>query len=290
MNEDIADIADIAEVAVAFDTPGDEHLDLLRLPVSRSSAKPDTSADGRSSRAKEWIRGILAVTALFGLCGVGALSLNRTPSIELPSRPPNASWLAGDPAAFASACTHDAHDAPDAHDSHAPATPRAREPSPPTKILATAAPSAKTPAPSAQTTPATPTTATPPIPASAGILPDGRIVLNTATAEELTRLKGIGMKRATAIVALRTRLGGFKRVSSLLRVRGIGVRTLKRLRPHLVLNRPEPEPGPEPEPEPKPAPNVDGPSTDPPGPTNRDPEREPESQEVDVRQLRASIR
>jgi competence protein ComEA len=69
-------------------------------------------------------------------------------------------------------------------------------------------------------------------------LPDGRLVLNEASAEELDRLPGIGKKRAEEIVALRGRLGRFKRMGDLLRVRGIGPRSLAGLKDLLVLDRP----------------------------------------------------
>jgi competence protein ComEA len=71
-----------------------------------------------------------------------------------------------------------------------------------------------------------------------GMLADGRIVLNAASAEELTRLPGVGMKRAEAIVALRSKLKRFKQPTDLLRVKGIGPRGLKRMLPHLVLDAP----------------------------------------------------
>jgi competence protein ComEA len=74
---------------------------------------------------------------------------------------------------------------------------------------------------------------------SAGITKDGKVVLNRATAEELTRLPGIGEKRAAAIVALRERLGRFKRSSDLLRVRGIGPVSLHKMKPHFVLDSPK---------------------------------------------------
>jgi competence protein ComEA len=73
---------------------------------------------------------------------------------------------------------------------------------------------------------------------AAGVLPDGRVVLNAATAEELCRLPGIGPARATKILELRTKLGGFRSLRQLLRVRGIGPRTLKRLSPLVVLDAP----------------------------------------------------
>jgi competence protein ComEA len=78
-----------------------------------------------------------------------------------------------------------------------------------------------------------PTAAAPP-----GVMADGRVVLNAASAEELTRLPGVGMKRAEAIVALRTKLKRFKQATDLLRVKGIGPRGLKRMLPHLVLDAP----------------------------------------------------
>jgi competence protein ComEA len=75
-------------------------------------------------------------------------------------------------------------------------------------------------------------------PPGAGITPDGKVILNTATADELTHLPGVGPKRAQAIVALRTRLKRFKSPSDLLRVKGIGPKGLKKMLPHLVLDPP----------------------------------------------------
>jgi competence protein ComEA len=71
-----------------------------------------------------------------------------------------------------------------------------------------------------------------------GILADGRIVLNVADAQELCQLPGVGPARAEKIIALRERLGRFRSVRQLLRVRGIGRRTLERLRPRVVLDAP----------------------------------------------------
>jgi competence protein ComEA len=64
------------------------------------------------------------------------------------------------------------------------------------------------------------------------------VILNLASADELTKLPGVGMKRATAIVALRTKLKRFKHATDLLRVKGIGPRGLQRMLPHLVLDAP----------------------------------------------------
>jgi competence protein ComEA len=74
-----------------------------------------------------------------------------------------------------------------------------------------------------------------------GITSDGKVILNTASAEELTKLPGVGPKRAQSIVSLRQRLKRFKSLNDLLRVRGIGVRSLKKMLPHLVLDAPKPQ-------------------------------------------------
>ncbi len=74
--------------------------------------------------------------------------------------------------------------------------------------------------------------------APTGITADGKVILNLASADELTKLPGVGMKRAAAIVALRTKLKRFKHPTDLLRVKGIGPRGLQRMLPHLVLDAP----------------------------------------------------
>lgn len=61
----------------------------------------------------------------------------------------------------------------------------------------------------------------------------GVININTATAEEFQRLPGIGPSKAEAILATRQRMGRFARVEDILRVRGIGRATLRRLQPML---------------------------------------------------------
>src|SRR4051812_2879001 len=71
-----------------------------------------------------------------------------------------------------------------------------------------------------------------------GITPDGKVILNLASADELTKLPGVGAKRAAAIVALRVKLKRFKHPTDLLRVKGIGPRSLQRMLPHLVLDAP----------------------------------------------------
>ena len=65
---------------------------------------------------------------------------------------------------------------------------------------------------------------------------DGAVDLNTAPPEVLMTLPGIGPKKAEAIIALRKR-HPFTRISQLLAVRGIGEKTLQRLRPRLRVER-----------------------------------------------------
>lgn len=65
--------------------------------------------------------------------------------------------------------------------------------------------------------------------------PTGVVNINTASEAELVRLPGIGPSKAQAILKLRRRMGSFSRVENLLRVRGIGRKTLQKLRPMLRL-------------------------------------------------------
>jgi len=87
------------------------------------------------------------------------------------------------------------------------------------------------------------------------------VVLNTATADDLRRLPGVGAKRADAILALRARLGRLHAIEDLLKVKGIGRATLKRLRPLVRLDAsptgllPRPDAGPLPPPASTPPPS-----------------------------------
>lgn len=178
----------------------------------------DAPLGPRSSTWKVWkpiLRRVAAVTlGGLGLAGIGALSMAQPVG--------NGDSAASAPPALAGMVA-------------------------PTEWLATG-----TPSPEATKPPPCPPAATaegsPEVTASrsastsnpAAVLPDGRIVLNLATPTELTKLPGIGQKRAEAIVALRTKLKGFRKLSDLLRVKGIGVKSLKKLEPKLVLEVPTP--------------------------------------------------
>lgn len=59
--------------------------------------------------------------------------------------------------------------------------------------------------------------------------------LNSATAEQLDDLPGIGPALAERIIAYRAEHGAFTRVDQLNDVKGIGEKTLEKLRPQLTL-------------------------------------------------------
>ena len=69
---------------------------------------------------------------------------------------------------------------------------------------------------------------------------DDPVILNEATIDDLCRLPGIGQKRATNILAVRARLGRFRQLEDLLKVKGIGRATLRRLRPLVRIDAPRP--------------------------------------------------
>jgi competence ComEA-like helix-hairpin-helix protein len=68
--------------------------------------------------------------------------------------------------------------------------------------------------------------------------PVGRIDLNRASVAELIRLPGIGPSLAGRIVADRDQHGAFPSPEALLRVRGIGPKTLDRIRGFLSVTGP----------------------------------------------------
>ncbi len=73
-------------------------------------------------------------------------------------------------------------------------------------------------------------------PDAPGILEGEVLDLNTAPAEDLTRLPGIGEKRAEDIVAWREEHGGFDSKEELMEVSGVGEGTYERVSPYITVN------------------------------------------------------
>jgi competence protein ComEA len=69
---------------------------------------------------------------------------------------------------------------------------------------------------------------------SPGVI-DGKININTATAEELSALPGIGSVLANRIVDYRETNGLFKNADELLNVPGIGEKKLEGIRKYIVI-------------------------------------------------------
>lgn len=64
----------------------------------------------------------------------------------------------------------------------------------------------------------------------------GTVNINTATAEQLQSLKGIGERRAAAIVQYRTEHGNFATVDDLAKVHGISPKLIAKVKDHLSVN------------------------------------------------------
>ena len=67
--------------------------------------------------------------------------------------------------------------------------------------------------------------------------PQGVVNINTARAEELMLLPRIGEEKARRIIEQRTK-APFKNVNELTRVKGIGLRTLRSLKPYVRIDGP----------------------------------------------------
>jgi competence protein ComEA len=66
---------------------------------------------------------------------------------------------------------------------------------------------------------------------------EGIVNLNTASAEELQLLPGVGPAKVRSILAYRS-LHPFRTVDELVRIKGIGRKMVRRLRPHLTISGP----------------------------------------------------
>lgn len=168
-------------------------------------------------------KGAAILGGMLALAAIGASSLSRGAGVRLPtdSVAPAAESAKSRPAAPTAA-----HPARIAAAGIVPLAAGAPEPSADPIALEAQAPDGGIPSP--------------PDGASPGITADGKVILNRADASELRRLPGVGPKRAEAIVLLRSKLGGrFKRITDLLRVKGIGPKGIKKIEPHVVLDEPK---------------------------------------------------
>jgi len=62
-----------------------------------------------------------------------------------------------------------------------------------------------------------------------------KVNINTATAEELITLNGIGKVKAEAIVAYRAANGDFKTVDDLAKVKGLSGKNLEKIKPEITV-------------------------------------------------------
>jgi competence protein ComEA len=63
----------------------------------------------------------------------------------------------------------------------------------------------------------------------------GAINLNSASAEQLASLPGVGEKLAARIVEYRTKQGPFKSTQELMNVKGVGEKNFQRIQAHLTV-------------------------------------------------------
>ena len=63
---------------------------------------------------------------------------------------------------------------------------------------------------------------------------EGKVNINTATVEELKTLKGVGDKKAEAIIEYRKKNGSFKTKEDLMKVRGIGKKLFESFQERIV--------------------------------------------------------
>ncbi len=62
-----------------------------------------------------------------------------------------------------------------------------------------------------------------------------KININTATKTEFQKLPNIGPKKAERIIKYRLEHGDFKRIEDLIKIKGIGKKTVEKLRPHITI-------------------------------------------------------
>jgi competence protein ComEA len=67
------------------------------------------------------------------------------------------------------------------------------------------------------------------------IVANGQLDINTATAEQLQMIDGIGPEIARRIIDYRTTNGNFKTVEELMNINGIGEKNFKKIKPYIKI-------------------------------------------------------
>jgi competence protein ComEA len=68
----------------------------------------------------------------------------------------------------------------------------------------------------------------------------GPVNINTANAQSLSKnIKGVGLKKAEAIIAYREKHGEFKTIADITKVKGIGKKLLQKNEGNLLVKQPE---------------------------------------------------
>jgi competence protein ComEA len=79
-------------------------------------------------------------------------------------------------------------------------------------------------------------------PVAAKAAPATIVNINTAPAEQLELLPGVGARTASRIIEYRQKNGGFKKVEELMNVRGIGEKAFLRMKNQLAVTPSKAEP------------------------------------------------
>ena len=74
-----------------------------------------------------------------------------------------------------------------------------------------------------------------PVLAAGKPIPTTKVNINTATAQQLTTLPGIGPKLAARIVEYRQHSGPFHTAQELHNVKGVGEKNFQKLQPHILV-------------------------------------------------------